>query len=98
MGKLILVKGDHVVAKKWSGEEFLGVFEYSYLDGSHCIFEVKSNRRFNAKPNDVRLPTDEEEKEIKRLIKDKKIKLKEPLTTVKETANNEELEMALAAV
>lgn len=97
MGKVILVKGDHVVAKKWSGEEFLGVYEYRYLDGSHCIFEVKSNRRFNAKPNDVRYPTDEEEKEIKRIIKDKKIKLKEPSPTVNTTAN-EELEMALAAV
>jgi hypothetical protein len=98
MGKLILVKGDHVVAKKWSGEEFLGVYEYQYLDGSHCIFEVKSNRRFNAKPNDVRIPSNEEENEITRIIKEKKAILKSPPTTVNTTVNNEELEMALAAV
>lgn len=98
MGKLILVRGDHVVAKKWSGEEFLGVYEYGYLDGSHCIFAVGSNRRFNAKPNDVRLPTEEEEKEIKRIVNENKVKLKEPPTSVNTAVNKEEFDMVLAAV
>jgi hypothetical protein len=62
------------------------------------MFEVKSNRRLNAKPNDVRIPSNEEENEITRIIKEKKAILKSPPTTVNTTVNNEELEMALAAV
>lgn len=97
MAKLNLVKGDHVVAKKWSGEEFLGLYEYNYLDGSHCIFELGSHKRFNAKPKDVRLPSEDEEKEIKRLIKENKAYLKALKEPQKETPN-EELEMALSAI
>ena len=92
MGKTIFIKGDHVVAKNWSGEEFLGIYDYGYTDGQHCVMNVKTNRRFCCKPKDVRNATNDEENEIKKILKEKKAQVK------KETLEeSEELEVALAS-
>ena len=97
MAKYNLTKGDHVVAKKWSGEEILGLFEYTYSDGSHCIFDVKTNKRFNTKRKDVREVTEEEEKEIKKILKEKKDYLKNAkIEDTPKEEENEELNIALA--
>ena len=99
MAKETYVNGNHVVAKKWnaSSEEFLGIYEYDYSDGSHCVMEIKTNRRYNIKPKDVRNPTNEEEEEIKNLLKERKAILKEMKKEITEKKNNEELDMALAS-
>ena len=90
MAKLTLVKGDHIVAKKWSGEEFIGIFEYGYQDGSHCVVEVSTNKRFNVKAKDVvRYTNEDEEKEIKKIIKERKIILKEPPKNETATTTND---------
>ena len=90
MAKLTLVKGDHIVAKKWSGEEFIGIFEYGYQDGSHCVVEVSTNKRFNVKAKDVvRYTNEDEEKEIKRIIKERKIVLKETPNNDTATTTND---------
>jgi hypothetical protein len=99
MAREIYVKGNHVVAKKWyAHDEFLGIYEYGYQDGSHCVREIKTNKRFNVKPKDIRNPTNEEEEEIKKLLKKRKVLLKEMKKEVTEEKNSEELEMALAAL
>ncbi len=97
MAKVILTKGDCVVAKKWSGEEFLGIFEYSYLDGSHCVVDVKTNKRFNVKKNDIKLANEDEEKAIKKFVKENKVKVRENTETATKENTEDELEEALVA-
>jgi hypothetical protein len=97
MAKVNLVKGDHIVAKKWSGEEFLGVYEYSYQDGSHCVIEVATNKRFNVKHKDFRMANEDEEKEIKKLVKENKTKIRENVEVATKGTQESELEDALAA-
>lgn len=94
MAKTILVKGDYVVAKKWSGEEFLGVYEYHYEDGEHCIMDVKTHKRFCAHKGDVKLANEEQEKNIKQMIKENKLIIKKMMQQEEEN----ELEDALAAI
>lgn len=75
MAKKEFSKGACVKAKKWSGDEFFGVLEYTYDDGSHCVLEVATAKKFNVKPNDIELTDEEAEKDIKKMIKDNKLKL-----------------------
>lgn len=104
MAKTVFSKGDCVVGKKWSGAEIVGVYEYSYDDGSHCVLEVSTNKRFCIKPKDLQLLNDEEAKEVKKLMKEKKLKLHEKADVVSSTKNlstveekkKEELDVALA--
>lgn len=77
MAKTEFSKGTCVRAKKWSGEEFFGVFEYTYEDGSHCVLDVSTTKRFNVKKDDLTLANEEEEKDIKKLMKEKKLKVGE---------------------
>lgn len=94
MTKIILTKGDCVSAKKWSGEQFLGIYEHTYDDGSYLVRDVKLMRDFNVHKRQIRLATEEEEKQIKQL-------LKEPIITnddnKEEHNNDDELDEALAA-
>ena len=82
MAKTEFSKGDAVVGKKWSGATVYGILEYSYDDGSHCVLEASSGKRFNVKVNELQLATEEEEKDIKRLFKEGKLKLHEKPETV----------------
>ena len=66
------IKGDYVSAKNWSGEHLLGIYEYQYLDGEHCITNAKNGRKFCAHHHDVRMATEEQVKEIKKLMKENK--------------------------
>ena len=75
MAKTEFSKGACVKAKKWSGDEFFGVLEYTYDDGSHCVLEVATSKRFNVKKNDIELADEEAEKDIKKLMKEKKLTL-----------------------
>jgi hypothetical protein len=93
MGKKIFVKGDHVAAKTWQGEEFLGIYDYTYTDGLHCVMNVKTNKRFCVKSKDIREANNDEEEEIKKILKEKKIKLKE----MQKKMIDEEFEAALAS-
>lgn len=92
MAKTSFTRGDCVVAKRWNGTEFMGVYEYTYSDGEHCIIDT-NNKHFCSHKHDVRKATEEEEKKIKQLMKQNKIiPIKEPID------EDEELKEALAAV
>ena len=75
MAKSLFSRGACVRAKKWSGQEFFGVLEYTYDDGSHCVLEVATAKKFNVKKDDLTLANEEEEKDIKKLMKENKLKL-----------------------
>ena len=99
MAKIVFSNGDCVKGKKWGGDEILGVYEYNYDDGSHCVLEASSGKRFNIKPKDLHMANEEEEKDIKRLLKENHLKPyakgETPKPTKKET-EDEELSIALA--
>lgn len=82
MTKTVISKGACVRAKKWSGDEFFGVLEYTYDDGSHCVLEVATAKRFNVKKDDLTIANEEEEKDIKKIMKEKKLKLGKKPDTV----------------
>ena len=105
MAKINFSKGDCVKGKKWSGAEIKGIYEYSYDDGSHCVLEVSSGKRFNVKEKQLQMASEEESKEIKKLQKEKHLKLHDKADAVstgknlsqkKEEKNSEELDIALA--
>ena len=104
MAKINFSKGDCVKGKKWSGAEIKGVYEYTYDDGSHCVLEVENGKRFNIKPKDLELASEDEAKEIKKLQKEKHLKLHDKadsMSVVKdlvkdEEETKEELDIALA--
>ena len=104
MAKTNFSKGDCVKGKKWSGAEIKGVYEYAYDDGSHCVLEVSSGKRFNIKEKDLELASEDEAKEIKKLQKEKHLKLHDKadsMSVVKdlvkdEEETKEELDIALA--
>lgn len=104
MAKQVFLNGDYVKAKKWSGESFLGILEYTYDDGSHCVVDVTSSKRFNVLKGDLKHASEEETKEIKNLAKQNNIRAykKDNSTKKKETDKKEkeeelELEAALQA-
>ncbi len=74
MANTNFTKGDSVNAKKWNGTSFLGIYENMYDDGSHCVLDVTSGKSFNVHPTDVKMATEEETKEIKKLSKENNIK------------------------
>ena len=92
-----LVKGNFVSAKKWSGEHFLGVYEYTYDDGSHCVLEVSTYKCFNVRKGCIKHATEEQEKEIKALLKERKIASAEKKAESKKETSDEEFESVLAA-
>lgn len=55
---------DKVKAKKWNGEEFIGILEYEYKDGSYCVSD-KNGRRFNIKHNDIKPHSENLKEELK---------------------------------
>ena len=67
MAKTNISKGDCVKGKKWSGAEIIGVYEYAYDDGSHCVLDVTNGKRFNIKPKDLELASEDEAKDIKKM-------------------------------
>lgn len=75
MAKSLFSRGACVRAKKWSGQEFFGVLEYTYDDGSHCVLEAATAKKFNVKANDIELADEEAEKDIKKLMKENKLAL-----------------------
>lgn len=67
MTKLNKFKKDEMVsAKKFNGEEFLGLYELEYDCGDHCIFD--GAKKFCVKHNAVKKATPEEEEIIKETI------------------------------
>jgi hypothetical protein len=72
MAKIVFNHGDYVKARKWSGHTFLGIYEHTYDDGSHCVLDAESGKRFNSHPHDVKMASDEEIEQIKTLIKNNK--------------------------
>ena len=98
--KTVFNRGDYVKCKKWDGVEILAILEYTYpLDSSHCVVDVKTTKRFNIRPNDIKLATEEEAKEIKRLSKENNITLGKNIAESIKIKNNinKELEAALEA-
>jgi hypothetical protein len=59
-------KGTMVSAKKFTGEEFLGLYQHSYDDGSHCVSDGSKN--WCCHPKDVKLANEEESKIIQETI------------------------------
>lgn len=90
MAKTILAKGDYVSAKKWSGEQFLGIYEYTYDDGSHLVRDVKLMRDFNVHKGNIKHATEEEEKQIKQLFKGNKTILEQNIDSEEEENELEE--------
>lgn len=101
MAKQSYVKGDCVRAKKWSGESFLGMYEHTYDDGSHCVVDPSTGKRFNVLKSQLKMATDEEAKEIKRLAKENNIEARDKVSGLRaghsKTEQDSELEAALAA-
>ena len=95
--KHVFMNGDAVVAMKWSGEKFLGIFENYYNDGSSCVLDVKENVKFNVKHGDIKLAKDEDEKEIKQLAKELNAR-KQQKKKKEETIDKEEMEEILVAI
>lgn len=109
MAKTVFSKGDSVNAKKWSGTSFLGIYEHMYDDGSHCVVDATTGKRFNVHPDDVKMASEEEAKEIKKLSKENNVKPREDDTktyvtgkatpkATEEPKVDEELEAALEAI
>ena len=71
---MIFKNGDYVKCKKWSGATFLGIYEQTYDDGSHCVVDVTNGKRFNVHPNDIEMACEEESTEIKKLSKTNNVK------------------------
>ena len=82
MAKTVFSKGDSVNAKKWSGTSFLGIYEHTYNDGSHSVVDVSSGKRFNIHKDDIKMASEEEAKEIKKLSKQNNVK---PMDNVPDT-------------
>ena len=59
-------KGTMVSAKKFTGEEFLGLYQHSYDDGSHCVSD--GNKNWCCHHKDVKLANEEESKIIQETI------------------------------
>lgn len=101
MAKHNFVKGDCVRAKKWSGESFLGMYEHTYDDGSHCVVDPSTGKRFNVLKPQLKMATDEEAKEIKRLVKENNIEVRDKVFNTRvghsKIEQDSELEAALAA-
>jgi hypothetical protein len=98
MGKIVFNSGDCVSCKKWSGEQFLGIFECTYqLDSSHCVIDVNTGKRYNVYPKDIKMATEDEAKQIKRISKEKNIVPRKNISnTVAKTKCNYEKEMEAA--
>ena len=93
-----LKKGDMVSAKKFSGEEFLGLYEHGYDCGDHCIFD--GVKKYCVKHNTVKKATPEQEEIIKETIikplrEEKKRKAAEARRNERERLRLEELIEAL---
>lgn len=97
MAKQNFSKGDYVNAKKWSGASFLGMYEHCYNDGSHCVIEASTGKRFNVLAGKLKAANEEEVKEIKRLVKENDIKPRETVSDNLAGKNDSDLEAALAA-
>lgn len=100
MAKGNFTKSDCVIAKRLDGIKFKGLFEYKYNDGSFCVVDVNTNRKYLCRPKDVEMASEDEAKEIKRLAKANNTMLKErnPQSSTDDETNEEELEEALAAI
>lgn len=70
MSKKTFTNKEIVKCKKWDGEEFHGMYLYTYNDGTHCVLEAKTNKRFNVLEDDIEEVSEEKAKEVKKLIKD----------------------------
>ena len=76
-------KGDMVNAKKVNGEHFLGIYEYEYDCGDHCVFD--GNKKFCVNHNAVKKASTEEEEIIKEnIIKPMREEKKKKLTEQQE--------------
>ena len=79
----------------------MGILEYTYDDGSHCVVDVTNSKRFNVLKGDLKHASEEETKEIKNLAKQNNIRAykKDNSTNKKETEKEmeSELEAALKA-
>lgn len=82
MAKSNFTKGDYVSCKKWSGAPFLGIYEHTYNDASHSVVDVSSGKRFNIHEDDIKMASEEEAKEIKKLSKQNNVK---PMDNVPDT-------------
>ena len=95
----IVKKGDYVIAKTWSGIEKMGILDYTYTDGEHCVIEASTNRRFCSHKNDVRKARQDEAEKIKLLLKESKVMVLKPKNHIQTTNEYEnEFEEALAAI
>ena len=97
MSKLKYNNNCYVAAKKWDGTQFLGLYEYTYTDGSFCVLDVKNGKRFNVKPKDMKFANEEETNQIKNIIKEYNINTN-ATTTETNKQNENELELITCAL
>ena len=72
MIKKVLLKGDYVSAKTWNGNEIIGILEYTYTDGEHCVIDAVTGKKFCCHREDVKLASELEQARIKRIQTEKK--------------------------
>ena len=75
-------QGDAVIGKKWNGSPIIGVYEYTHDNGSHCVLDVETERRFNIKIGDLKLASETEAETIKKAFELKKLKITEKPKTI----------------
>lgn len=92
MAKNKFFKGDLVSGKKWNGEHFIGVYEYEYDCGDHCITD--GQKEYCIKHNDCHKANDEEAEIIRETIL-KTIKDKNKKKNTKKKIIEDDLETIL---
>lgn len=95
---VIFENGDYVKCKTWDGREFLGLFEYYYVNGSQSVVDVRSGIHYNVRKHDIQLAQEDDIDLIKILAKANDIVAKEPPSCVKLThtkKQQQESELAL---
>lgn len=89
-------KGDLVSGKKWNGEHFIGVYQYEYDCGDHCIFD--GNKQYCIHKKDCHTANEEEQELIKEnIVKPMREKAKTAKKAKQEEnqTNDDELETLL---
>lgn len=89
-------KGELVSAKKLNGEKILGIYQYEYDCGDHCI--SIGTKKYCVQKNPVKKATEEEEKIIQETIikpmREAKKKAAEELRKAQEEQNSYEDELS----
>ena len=81
------IKGCYVSGKKWNGQNILGIYLYTFNDNSYCVLDIKTQKKFNVKQQQLKLANTQEIIIIKKFINDNNIILYDDDKQIKENNN-----------